>query len=216
MNSATPLTQILITKTPTYIWKIAFQVSARHPTYSVFKQFLVLIWIHKPFVITIKDLTGFTAQRIIKNCYPNPSHARKEGKVSDNTQIRHSLSETTPWRRQNWRATGRAWRPPWEEEGYLPFGWNGRGRDVRLGSVEENYRIWGSGGPDLWEPEDQLLDSVSKDLMNVYLDSVLSVGVVTGSQIDRYLKEQNDKLQRKSLALLGNQLCWSAVFVELQ
>lgn len=66
------------------------------PTSSVYKQVLVHLWIHRPFVITIKHLTGLTAQRIIENCCPTRSLAREEGNIFGKTLTLkdHSMGET--------------------------------------------------------------------------------------------------------------------------
>lgn len=65
--------------------------------YLVYRQFLHT-WVHRLFVITIKHLTGFTAQRVTDNCCSNPSLARKESSVFVKTQVSvtirdHSVEE---------------------------------------------------------------------------------------------------------------------------
>lgn len=150
-------------------------------SYLLYRQFLPT-WIHRSSVVTVKHITGFTAQKIIENFCSNPNLARKDSNISGKTQLiiilRDSSMEEMKLEccgKSMIAALGR------DEATFLLVGRGGLKNIRKSAWVEERCGLEGSGGLDFGEPENQLLASVSIHLLNTYLDTTLNVGVVRDS-----------------------------------
>lgn len=127
-----------------------------------------------PLIITIRHHVGFTAQRIIENCCSNPSLARKESHVFGRTQVIIIFKRLLQGGVRAW-----VWRPERDCSTETGESFRRCEQQNRLGAGE----VWASRQrwAQLWKGKKSLLASIFIYLLNVYLHSALSVGLLRDS-----------------------------------